>query len=817
MTSLTSLRSYEDSKVARLIAQTPWSLTKSTTTVTVTLSQPTTAGSTLVLFAAGGAQVTAKITNSSGAAFALRSQALGGQAASISDFVAVGGETTVFLTLNGAENVAGVIYEIGSLGSFIAASNNGSGAAPGQSNDWQSAPTSPVNVASGSAVLVAGWTVSAAASTTPFNLTNQWRQMGPLGKLYINDKLQPGANTEFIYASGLADISSSGRYPANLNAGDYSATSTWVAGGSTTYAVQAAYADTSGIATNPMPPNAIAAENSLPGTVSGNWFVGDTGTDATIAGYCDRTSYLPGDTVNFKVDSTSFPFRVEIYRLGYYGWETFGARSVLGNGAGYITGTVTAQPTPTVDATLGSTSCSWTTNATWAIPSNAPPGLYYVLFRRTDVTSHVASGHFIVGSSSTTGKVAVCLPDMTYQAYNVWGATTDNGSINTGVWTGRSLYTSGVDGATTNFAHRAYAVSFDRPYSTQQTQANTYFFDAEQGVITFLEAQGYDLTYCSNIDLENNTTLLNTAGLVCILGHHEYWTKNVYDCLTNAVNAGVNMMITSSNTALWHTRFAAGDAGKRTMICYKDSGTADVAAGWTGTGYDPVSYTGTWRDSRTNVGTVNNTDIRRENALTGQLFVASAPINVALHVPFAQKALPLWRNSASIQALASGQSYATPTSVGGDEIDSADGSSGQPSNLVSLCPTSMSSTTGANAAGTIYTTTINPTVGFTLYRRASGALVFNTGAWRGWQGVSRWAQSALGGVVSSVDANWQNALLALMYDLGATPVSARELRPGIDAALADPAVGAVAGGRSAVSFAYGLRAPSDGNFMRFFG
>lgn len=806
--------------MANLIATTPWSEVKQTgvTTFTITLTQPATAGSTLVFFAAGGATVTAKITNSSGAAFTLRSQALGAQAASISDFVAVGGETAVFITLNGAENVAGAIYEIGSLGSFIAASNNGTGVAPASSNDFQSAPTSSVNVASGSALLVGGWTVTATAGTSPFNLTNQWRQMGPLGKLYINNGLQPGANTQFIYASGLADVSSTSRYPANLtNSGDYRATSVWVGGSGTAFAVQAAYTDTSGIATNPTPANPIVAENSLPGTLSSNWFVGNTATDSTIAGYCDKTSYLPGNTVNFKVDSTSNPFRVEIYRLGYYGWETFGARSVLGNEAGYITGTVTAQSAPTVDSTLGSTSCSWTTNATWTIPANAPPGLYYVLFRRTDVTSHVASAHFIVGSSSPTGMVAVCLPDMTYQAYNVWGATTNNGTLAAGTWTGRSLYTSGQDGNAEQLAHRAYAVCYDRPYSTQQTQANTYIFDSEHGVIVFLEAQGYNLIYYSNLDLENNTTLLNTAALVFMLGHHEYWTTNVYNCFTNAMNAGVNTVITSSNTALWHTRFASSDTSKRTMICYKDSSTADVAAGWSGTGYDPVSYTGSWRDTRTNVGTVNNTDIRRENALTGQLFVASASVNIALTVPFAQKTLPIWRNSASIQALTSGQNYTTPTSVGGNEIDSADGSSGQPSNLVSLCPTAAGTvTTGSNAAGTIYTTSISPTIGFTLYRRTSGALVFNTGAWRGWQGVSRWAQSAIGGVVTSADANWQNALLALLYDLGITPIAARELRPGIDTALTNPATGAVTGGRSAVSYAYGLRSPSDGNFMPFF-
>lgn len=804
--------------MAHLIATTPWSQVKNTTTFTVTLSQAATAGSTLILLAFGGATATAKITNSSGAAFNVRTSLVSGQGASIHDFTAVGGETAVFITLNGAENMGGIIYEVGSLGAFIAASNSGGAIVPGASNDWQSKPTSSVNLASGSGLLVGGWTVTATAAGAPFSLANQWRQFGPLGKLYVNAGQQPGANTQFIYASGLADVTSAKRYPADMtNSGDYRATSVWNATSGNTYAVQALYTDTSGLATNTANANPIVDENSLPGTVQNNWFAGNTATDSTIAGYCDKTSYQPGDTVNFKVDSTSFPFRVEIYRLGYYGHETFGARLMTGNSSGYITGTVVSQAAPSVDSTLGSTSCAWTTNATWTIPSDAPPGLYYVLFRRTDVTTHVASGHFIVGSSSVTGKVAICLPDMTYQAYNLWGSTTDHGTLAAGAWSGRSLYGYGPDGASTNFAHRGYAVCFDRPYGVQQHQANTYFFDAEQSVIMFLEAQGYNLTYCSNLDLDNNTKLLNTAALVVMLGHHEYWTTNVYDCFTHAIDAGVNMLVVSSNTALWHTRFASSDTNKRTMICYKESSTADVAAGWTGTGYDPVSYTGTWRDTRQNAGTVNNTDIRRENALTGQLFVASAPVNSSLTVPFAQKSLPIWRNSSSIQALTTGQSYTTPTSVYGNEGDAPDGSSGQPSNLVNLCPTSASFTSGANAAGTIYSTSTGTiTVGFTLYRRASGALVFNTGGWRGWQGVTRWAQSALGGVVTAVDVNWQNALLSLMYDLGVAPVAAREMRPGTDTALTNPATGAVAGGRSAVTIAYGLNAPTiDGNFMQF--
>lgn len=781
------------------------------TTWTVPLARPAAAGSKLVLAGFGGAQITAKLGSSSGPAFTLRAQANQFQAVSVHDIDATGGETTVTITLNGPENIAVIVYEVSGLGAFIAASSNGTGASPGQSTDWQAKPAA-VTVPSGNAALFAAWAVDVGAAVSPFNTANRFRQMGPVGKLWDQLANQPGVNSEFIAATGIADITAAGRYPATLTAGQYQATTTWNLNTRTVYCVQAAYVDTSGVPTNPAV-NPTVAENSLPGTDNNNWFLGTGGTNATIAGYCDKTSYLPGDTVSFKVDSSGNPFRVEVYRLGWYGWDTYGARNVLGNQGGYLPGTVVAQPAPTVDGTLGSTSCGWTTNATWTVPADAAPGVYYVQYRRTDVTTNVATGHFVVRAPSAAGKVAVVVPDLTHQAYNLWGATSNQGTLAAGTWTGRNLYQAGTDANAAQFTHRAYAVSFDRPYGTQSAQPNTYLFDASYAVLQFAEAQGYNLAYLSDVDLDSNPQALTTAALVVMLGHHEYWTGNVYDAFTAAVDAKVHMLVDSSNTGLWHSRFAVADTNRRTMICYKDSGTADLGAGWSGTGYDPVSYTGTWRDARRNAGTVNNTDPRRENALTGQLFRISAPAATAVTVPFAQKGLPIWRNSAAVQALTVGQTYTTPTGVIGDEADLPDGSAGQPDNLVQLSPTAGSWTTGANANGTIYNTSVSGTASFTLYRRRSGALVFNTGSWRGFEGVSRWQRSSF---PAAINTDWQNALLAVLYDLGAAPATLQALRPGLDTALTDPATGAPSGGRSGVALAYGLRAPEDGNANLFF-
>lgn len=800
--------------MASVVNQTKWSLTKSTTSLTVTIPA-TTAGNTLIVHANGGALVTSRITNSTGTAFVKRIEASSAQAVSHSDYTCAGGETAVYLSLNGAENVAGVIYEVSGLGAFVAATA-GAAAPMAQASDWAKAPTSAVTLPSGNGVLFGAWNTSQTTAQAPLNAANTWRQMGPVGRLWNIDALQPGVNAQFIWASGIADVSSTSSYPPNLTAGQYEATSIWNQNTGTAWCVQALYAN-AGAPINTAPANPVAAENSLPGTDRANWYLGATGTNANIAGYCDKTSYQPGDTVNFKVDSGNGAFRVEIYRLGWYGWDNFGARNVLGPGT-YLTGTPATQPAPTVDVALGSPSCAWSTTATWTIPTTAVPGVYCVAFRSTVTTTNVASGHFIVRPSSVAGKTVSVLPDTTYQAYNVWGQTSDHGDLSTGSYgpNSRSLYRLAPDGNTANFAHRAYAVSFDRPYATQDMQPNTYMFDSEYGVLQFMEAQGYDVTYLSSIDLDNDPTILTTAKLVVMSGHHEYWTQGIYDAFKNAVDAGVNMLVNSSNTALWHTRFAAGDTAKRTMICYKDSGTVDVGPGWAGTGRDPGGYTGTWRDGRTAIAP-NNPDVRRENALTGQLFRLNGGANTQMTVPYANRTAPIWRNSVAIQALTTGTVYTTANAVIGDEADLPDGSTGQPDNLVMLSPTSGTwSGIGANANGTIYTSSVSGTASFTLCRRSSGALVFNTGAWRGFWSVNRWAKWSLGGTVTAVDANWQNALLAILYDLGATPVTVTALRPGVDTALTNPATGAPTGGRSGVAIAYGLRAPEDGDSNVFF-
>lgn len=763
-------------------------------TYTITLGTPAIAGSRLVVMAGGGSIVTgARLENSSGTLFDKRTPAYvtGFNDVSAHDIIVpTGGCIAVHLTLNGADQNAGRIFELESSPSYIASARSGGtvGDTIDAATEYRAESPSAAVVPGGKNAFVLGvWTVEATASGAPFsNPANRWTQMEPSGVISAQGGNQPGSGTEFIWGVGIADA----------GPGSYTGASTaHNLPGHRFYTAVVAYENT-GTAANAAVSPAVK-ENRRPGTPRARWFPGLIGWNGTISGYTDKQSYVAGDTVAFKVDSANLAHNVQVFRLGFYGHEEVGARNVSGPG-GVIAGTPAVQAAPTVDSTLGSVVCAWSTTATWTIPAGTPSGVYLYQLQRTDLAANMSYGHFVVRDSSVTGKTVVVVPDSTYQAYNIWGDAADNGPRTAGnVWSGRSLYQIGGDLGVPVFSHRAYAVSFDRPMATGKTHPNTYMFDGDYPLWHFLESQGYDVSYVSDTDLEATPALLAGAALVMPVGHMEYVTQNMWDALRSAQTGGINMLSHGANNALWHTRMPT----TRTMVCYKDNGSVDDTPGFdAGTGRDPVTYTGTWRETRA----VLNPTQRPESILFGQMFVANAPANKQLSVPFASKALPCWRNSPSVQALTTGTSYTTPTSVYGDEGDFVDTRFVGPANLVQLCPTVVSLTSGANVNGTVYITPYsNITIGFSLHRDTSGALVFHSGSWRGFEGISRWARNDYGATIGTPNVDWQNMVNAIMWDLGARPATVRPLRLE-DAALADPSTGAPVGSREVVAVAYGL-------------
>jgi hypothetical protein len=69
----------------------------------------------------------------------------------------------------------------------------------------------------------------------------------------------------------------------------------------------------------------IACENSKPGNPPSEWDVSGSGSSA-IQGYATDISVDQGESVHFKVSTPATAYRLDIYRMGYYGGA--GARKV---------------------------------------------------------------------------------------------------------------------------------------------------------------------------------------------------------------------------------------------------------------------------------------------------------------------------------------------------------------------------------------------------------------------------------------------------------------------------------------------------------
>lgn len=590
-------------------------------TINVTIPA-TTAGSKLVVVAGGGATIQAKL-GAGGTNFTRRTNSLSSREVVAQDIVdSSGGTTTIQLVLNGPENVDGMIFEFasGTLGSFV----SGATEATATVASTGEVATNTITT-SGASVTFAMFTLDE-ASGSPAAQKQFWG-FEPLGKQFANEFIFPDTSkSKYWSLIGVADVASAGTFAAKtsqINPSTAQQSCVW------------AYQDLApGTPSFPNPyANAIAEENSLPGILQSSWFVSDP-TQPTIAGYTDSLSYLPGDTVNFKVDSGNSAFTINVYRVGFYGYNLFGARKKAA-----LTGSPAVQPSPSVNS-RGGTECSWSTTATWSIPADATPGVYIY---QMILSGNRAQGVLVVRSTPPGSRAnAIMLPtaDFSWQAYNVWGATTDSGTALSG-YSGRSLYTStpsnpGVTG-------RAFSVSFDRPLTTGGHNGTTFFWDSEFALVNFLEGNGYDIAYYTMVDIEKDTTIPSKYAVAVSSGHSEYWSKNLRDAFENARDAGTHLFFNTSNTALWHVRFDPSDTNKRNMICYKDS---HDTVGYDGTTkYDPTTYTGTWRDIRTNVSGVNNTDRRPETAMTGQWFIGNGTFEERLMLSSTYSSLPIWRNT----------------------------------------------------------------------------------------------------------------------------------------------------------------------------
>ncbi|PRZ42480.1 secreted protein [Antricoccus suffuscus] len=479
-------------------------------------------------------------------------------------------------------------------------------------------------------------------------------------------------------------------------------------------------------------PNSVSAENALSGSPESDW---ESWNDESIQGYTTQYSYLPGETVTFKIDTPSTNYRVRIFRLGWYAGK--GARHLQD-----VTPSATLpqnQPDPKTEAATGLVDCgNWAPSASWTIPSDAVSGIYYALFERQDISNSSNYTHFVVRRTGPS-DVLVQTSEMTQHAYNRYG--------------GNSLYYGDPVG-------RAYKVSYNRPFLRDPDPANM-FLSSEVALVRWLERNGYDVSYCGGIDVHQNAAVLNGRKVFISSGHDEYVSGEQRANVTAGRDAGVNMIFMSGNEYFWKVRFAPSIDGSntadRTMVCYKE--TLDSAK------TDPTpEWTGTWRDPRFSPPSNGG---RPENELTGQFFRSILPSNepdLEITVPAEYAKMRLWRNTA-VATLTSGQVRTLAPNTLGYEFDCDVDNGFRPAGLIHLSSTTAQTPQLLIDYGATYIagTCVHNLV---MYRAASGALVFGTGTVQWSYGLDDYHITDPG---TPTDPVMQQATINVLADMGAQP------------------------------------------------
>jgi hypothetical protein len=482
------------------------------------------------------------------------------------------------------------------------------------------------------------------------------------------------------------------------------------------------------------PTNAIVAENCLAGNPSTEWDINGVG-DPSIQGFATDISVNRGETVNFKIKTNATSYRLDIYRMGYYGG--MGARKVA---TVQVLNRPQTQPNCLNDGATGLIDCgNWAVSASWAVPTNATSGIYFAKVVRTDTggASHIV---FIVRDDASTSDLLFQTADTTWQAYNSYG--------------GNSLYTGSPAG-------RAYKVSYNRPFNTRVVDGGQdWLFATEYPMVRWLEANGYDVSYFTGMDSDRYGNLIRNHKAFLSVGHDEYWSAEQRTNVEAARDNGINLAFFSGNEIFWKTRWENAIDGSatpyRTLVSYKETkANAKI---------DPEAsiWTGTWRDPRFSPPADGG---RPENALTGTLFTVNDGATTAIKVPEADGKLRFWRNT-SVANLSPGSTATLSDRTLGYEWDEDIDNGFRPAGLIRMSTTTVNNAPVLQDHGSTYAPA-TATHHLTLYKHSSGALVFGAGTVQWSWGLD--GNHDRGG--STPDVRMQQATVNLFADMGVQPAS----------------------------------------------
>lgn len=292
-----------------------------------------------------------------------------------------------------------------------------------------------------------------------------------------------------------------------------------------------------------------------------------------IWGYAGQTSYAPGDTVRLHVSTTAKTFDVEIKRDG-------GVAEIVALIEG-VSGEY--QETPPKAYRSG---CNWNPIVSWTIPDNARSGGYVVSFRITgrDGQAIEQQAFFIVRGGQRKSSIVLIAATATWNAYNDWGGANhyegidgENGDQFSPVLSMRRPWARGLiwlpEGAPRIPHHGLGANAVPRypnfEYALAQGFGKYYaaagWASYERHFVRWAEQNDISVDVICQTDLHRDPDCLNRYKCAAIVGHDEYWSRDMREHLDAWVEKGGNVARFGANY-FWQIRLE-GDLS--TQVCYK--------------------------------------------------------------------------------------------------------------------------------------------------------------------------------------------------------------------------------------------------------
>jgi hypothetical protein len=291
----------------------------------------------------------------------------------------------------------------------------------------------------------------------------------------------------------------------------------------------------------------VIEENDKPGTTA--WEI--HGSPGGISGFASQIYAKPGQHVTLYVSTTGPDFRALAFRMGYYHGK--GARLI------WTSPQVKGKKQPPCPVTPGinMVACdNWTRSLTFTVAPAWVQGDY--LIKLTGPGNRQSYVPLTIWDPASTATYVIKNDVFTWQAWNYYGGYD---------------YYQGLAACPADvypLCSRSRVVSYDRPYAAEDGSGN--FLALEYPLVRWAEQHGLDVTYATDLTVQQDPGYLLRHKVLLSLGHDECWSYGEREAAVKAYDKGMNIVFFAASPVLRHVRTQRSPFGPdRELVDYRDS------------------------------------------------------------------------------------------------------------------------------------------------------------------------------------------------------------------------------------------------------